>query len=95
MRPNRGFAQRGMQSYVHDFALLLVFLFLQHGMEENKKNIIILDSLHYRIPNFTQVHVLKCLSLGCSLVLCFLYKTMGSRNQHGFRECDDLQNEVT
>ena len=70
------------------------------------KHVIILVLVNYRISNFTQVFVLLFLSLGSSLVLWyhlnnkfldillyFLYKTMGSGNQHGGRECDDdLQN---
>ena len=69
------------------------------------KHVIILDTLQSRISNFTQECVLIFLSLDCSLVLwyilnekfleillCFSYKTMGSGNQHGRRECNDLQN---
>ena len=89
----RGFAWRGTQSYAHDFTPLLGFLFLQRGVEKTTKNVIIL------------VCVLIFLSLGCSLalwynlnqkfldiLLCFPYRTMGRGNQHGGRECDDLQN---
>ena len=101
----RGFAPRGTQSYAYDFALLLDSFFYSAVWRKTTKHVIILDSLNYRISNFTQVCVLLFLSLGCSLVLWYnlnkkfldilLYftcKAIVSGKQHGDRKCDDLQN---
>ena len=89
----------GLHDVVHSTILSCsLFSLLQRSTEKNKKKqVLILDSLHYRISNFTQVCVLLFSSLGCSLVLwynlnkkfwdiLFSYtKPMWSGNQHGGR----------
>ena len=102
---NRGFVWRGTHICEHDFPTSLGFLLYSAIRRKTVKCVIILDSLHNRISNFTQVCVLIFLSLGCSfeswynlnkkfwdILLYFPYKSMGSGNQHGGGVCDDLQN---
>ena len=66
---NRGFAWRGTHLRMHNFATSLGFLLNFAVWRKITKLFIILDSVHKRISNFTQVRVLIFLSLACSLVL--------------------------
>ena len=60
MQHSKGFAQRRTQQYAHDFPSSLVSFFYSTVGRKTTKHIFILDSLHYRMSNFTQVCVCVC-----------------------------------
>ena len=82
----RGFARTHL--YVYDFALLLGFLFIERGMENNNKTHIFFYLLHNRISNFTRVCVLIVTQFGImiwtkwkfwDILLCFPVSDCGKR----------------
>ena len=88
----------------HDFALPLVSYFYSAVWRKTTNTLLFEVRFIIKFQILLKC-VLTFLSLGCSLVLwynlnqkfldillCFPCKTMGSGNQHGDRECDDLQN---